>query len=75
MPVEQQMGFPIKSAIILMLMSFAGGIYMAIHDDGWSPQRAPGSGNICSVDHAEQAHGGDASPCIGAHRLPESAAD
>lgn len=60
------MRFPTKSATILMLMSFAGGIYIALHDDCWSQQREPGSGTICATELAEQVPGGEASPCLGA---------
>jgi hypothetical protein len=52
------MRFPIKSATILMLMSFAGGIYIALHDDGWSQQLDTGSSNICATELAQRVPGG-----------------
>jgi hypothetical protein len=56
------MDYPIKSAIILMIMSFAGGIYVAIHDSVLPHLEAEN----CSSGSTERTDQGsaEASGCI-----------
>ncbi len=57
------MAYPIKSATILMIMSFAAGIYVAMHDTVLPDLEAENC-NDGSAERTDQGSGTEASGCL-----------
>jgi hypothetical protein len=72
--VEQEMVYPIKSVTVLMLSSFAGGLYVAMSDITTAPQ-ATGSEPTASTACAElqqTCRQGERPGCIGSGLTPNA---
>jgi hypothetical protein len=67
---EQSMTYPIKSATVLMLLSFSGGIYVAMEDIVSSQQATPGNLSRCLAEPVEPILGSQTVPCGSAPPSP-----